>query len=268
MLLSLLLVLGFGLAVYFGWQQVSGKVLASSDYRVDLEDIAISTPPPWIHSDIRADAFHNLSVEGPLLIMDENITQRIKDVFALHDWVEQVKRVSKHFPARVEVELQYRQPACIVVIPGRWFPVDVHGYVLPRDFFPSELEKLPQVAGIKTLPVISVGAYWNDKQVDAAARIGAALRPFWQEFKLDKIQPAKAPSGTSTKEIKEFVLITKNKTVIFWGNSPDPNSASSQNSSSLSNKEKAARLKRYFDQHGTLDVPGLRVNSTQVANAL
>lgn len=270
-LLSLFLIFGFGLTVYFCWQQVSEKVLASSDYRVDLEDIVISTPPPWIHSDIRADAFHDLSVEGPLFIMDENIMQRIKDVFALHDWVEQVKRVSKHFPARIEVELQYRQPACIVVTPGRWFPVDVHGYVLPwSDFSHSELEKIPQVVGIKTLPVISVGAYWNDKQVDAAARIGAALLPFWQEFKLEKIQPIQVSSGTSPKEIKEFELTTKSGTVILWGDSPDPNSSSSQTPLGLSNKEKFARLKHYFEKHGTLDVAGnrfldLRVPASKVA---
>lgn len=270
---SLLLIFGFGLTIYVCWQQVSDKVLASADYRVDLEDIVITPPPSWVHSDIREAVFRELSVEGPISIMDKDITRRVKDAFALHSWVERVVCVSKHFPATLNVELEYRRPACIVAASGQWFPVDVHGYVLPwSDFSPSELEQLPQVIGIDTLPVVS-GAYWNDKQVDAAARIGAVLCPVWEELGLDFIRPLQTPYNAGQTEAKNFELVTKQGTVILWGTSSNPKQPSTGSSQTLSNEEKVAKLKRYFQQHGTLDLPegrvlDLRLSPSSVAGAI
>ena len=267
------MVLGFGLTIYFCWRHVSPQVLASSEYRVEVDNVVITPSPPWIHSDIRKEVFEDLSVEGPMSIMDPDVTKRFKDVFALHPWVDHVVKVSKCFPARIEVDLEYRQPACMVATSRQWFPVDVKGYVLPwSDFSPSDLQELPKVVGIDTLPVISEGAYWNDKQVDAAARIGEVLRPVWKEMQLETIQPAQNQSGARSKEVKNFELTTKAGTVIIWGKSPTPKTPSEKVADIPSNQDKIARLKNYFNQnHGTLDVPGnrvldLRVSPSGIAN--
>ncbi|MGD9127222.1 MAG: hypothetical protein PVH19_07560 [Planctomycetia bacterium] len=256
-LMGILLVVGFGLTIYFCWCQVSGEVLASSEYQVDLEEVIISMPPPWVHADLRKDVFQDLSVEGPISIMDENVLKRFQDAFALHPWVEKVVRVSRG-AGEIHIELKYRQPACIVAASGRWFPVDRKGYVLPcDDFSPSDLQELPKVVGIDTLPVISDGAYWNDKRVDAAAQIGEVLRPSWRSLKLDKIQPAQLPYRSTQKEVRDFELVTRGGTVFIWGKSQSEKSSTAK--TMLSNQEKASKLKHYFEQHGTLDVPGNRV---------
>ena len=268
---SLLFVLGFGVTIYFCWQQVSGEVLASSDYRVELDDVVLNAPPPWIHADLRKDVFRELSVEGPISIMDEDVLKRFQDAFSLQPWVEKVIRVSRSFPGKIHVELKYREPACIVAASGRWFPVDHKGYVLPGDdFSPSDLQELPRVVGIDSLPVISGGGYWNDKQVDAAAQIGAVLRPFWQELRLDKIEPVQLSYNATGKGTKDFKLVTKGNTIFIWGESRTSSESSSMTQAVLSNREKVAKLRHYFQQHGTLDVPGNRVRdlrgvSTRVA---
>lgn len=142
---------------------------------------------------------------------------------------------------------------------GKWIPVDRKGYVLPPDdFLLADLQELPRVVGIDTRPVISDGAYWNDKRVDAAAQIGEVLRPFWRNLKLDKIQPAQLAYRSTRKDVKDFELVTRGGTVFIWGKSQSEKSASTARTT-LSNQEKAAKLKHYFEKHGTLDVPGNRI---------
>ena len=257
---SLLLVLGFGLTIYFCWRQVSEEVLASSDYRVDLDDVILNSPPPRIHADLRKNVFRELSVEGPISIMDENVLKRFQDAFSLQPLVEKVVRVSRSFPGKIHVELKYREPVCIVAASGQWFPVDRKGYVLLEDDFSrSDLQELPRVVGIASSPVISGGGYWNDKQVDAAARIGAVLWPFWQELQLDTIEPVQLSYDATGKGTKDFKLVTKGNTIFIWGESVTSTESSSKSPVVLSNQEKAAKLRHYFEQHGTLDVPGSRV---------
>ena len=203
-----------------------------------------------------------------------NVTKRFKDVFAMHPWVERVTRVSKRFPSRIEVELKYRSPACIIAASGQWFPVDEKGYVLRlSDFSTSDLQALPKSRWHRYIARhFGRSLLETNKQVDAAARIGAALRPVWKEMDLNSIQLARTQSYARQNEMHNFELTTKGGTIIIWGQSPAEKESQRQADSQLSNQEKVARLKRYFDQHGTLDVPGnqildLRFTPSEMANA-
>ena len=50
----LLLVAGFSCGTVVAWHQVRGRLLASGQYTVTLDKVAITPPPNWIHADIRA----------------------------------------------------------------------------------------------------------------------------------------------------------------------------------------------------------------------
>lgn len=236
------------IAWFFVWQNVRNHVFASGEYTVALEQVNITPLPPWIHTDVRADVFRNASLDPPLSILDDDLTQRIANAFAMHPWVAKVSRVAKRPPARIDVELVYRRPICMVEIPGDLLPVDIEGVLLPSgDFSPIEKQSYPCLAVVDTRPMGPVGQRWGDGRIVDGAEIAAALETAWKQLRLYRIQPcpklAPAVAGEPTYE-----LFTRAGTRIYWGLAP-----SSKATGELTTAERVARLLRYAAEHGSLD---------------
>jgi len=267
------------------WREVGDYVLSSEGYVVTLDQIEIApaTPPPeWINTDIREEAFRSVSLDRPLSIMDDDLTERIANAFSLHPWIAKVPRVTKHHPARVRVELIYRRPVCMVevpgghvlvggrmkAVPGGCYPVDPLGVVLPtRDFLlPSgdisqdEAGRYPLLVNIDTLPMGTVGESWGDARVVGGAEIATIFGDAWKQLRLAAI----IASGSSA-EVPVFVLLTSHGAEIEWGRAPSDTTAAE-----LPAADKVDRLQNYFTRYGTLegfnaskefDVRALRVSS-------
>ncbi len=239
-------VLFFG-SWYTVWSGVRDHVLSSDQYWLAPHRVEITPPPPWIHCDIRAEVFRDASLDGPLSIMDDDLASRIADAFSLHPWVKRVHRVSKHHPACVKVELEYRQPVCMVQVPGGVHAVDCEAVVLPAgDFSPVEASRYPRLDGVRTEPLGPVGTRWGDPIVLGAAQIAAAFAEDWYNLGLDGILPSAAVSGMPDQYL--YDLFTRNGTRIRWGRAPSDDLAGE-----LPAAEKIARLKRYARNHGGLD---------------
>ncbi len=272
---ALLVALLFG-AWYLVWLKVSDRVLSSEEYVVGPRDVEITPLPEWIHTDVRSDAFRNASLGGPLSIMDDQLTERIANAFSLNPWVAKVVQVRKRPPARVKVELVYRRPVCMVQLHGDLLPVDVHGDLLPvdvhgvllpygnDDFSSIEKSYYPRLVGIDTVPVGTVGECWGDARVVGGAEIAAALGEVWDELNLQQIVPS-APLTTGVAKEPTYTLVTRGGTRILWGRAPGTDAPGE-----LPAADKVARLRKYTEQHGTLegvsgpqelDLYGLRVSS-------
>jgi hypothetical protein len=248
-LLVVLLLAGW----YLVWLKVGDRVLASSDYVVGPRQVEITPPPQWIHTDIRSEVFRTASLDGPLSIMDDQLTERIHRAFSLNPWVAKVVRVTKHPPARVKVELVYRRPACMVAVPGDLLPVDAHGVLLPYgndDFSAVEKSRYPLLVGVNTAPVGTVGECWGDARVVGGAEIAAALGEVWDELNLQQIVPS-APLATGVAEEPTYTLVTRRGTRILWGRAPG-----TKVPGELSAADKVARLKKYAGQYGSLEGAG------------
>ena len=156
--------------------------------------------PPWIHTDLKAEVLRDASLDGPLSLLDKELTVRVAHAFALHPWVAKVQRVSKRSPAGVQVDLDYRRPVAMVEVPGpALLPVDGEGVLLPTaDFSPQDARQYPRIAEIKTSPLGPVGTRWGDTHVTGGARIAAALLDDWQALKLHQVVPA-APDRFSRR---------------------------------------------------------------------
>jgi hypothetical protein len=234
---------------YVVWVKVRGHLLSSAEYLVGPQQVDITPLPPWIHTDIRPEVFRNASLDGPLSIMDDDLTERIASAFSLHPWIAKVVRVTKHHPARVTVDLLYRQPVCMVDAPGNLLPVDAHGVLLPEGEFSSvEKSRFPRLVRIDTLPVGTAGENWGDPRVVGGAEIAAQLLPVWDSMGLLQIIPSDPLASEATDETT-YTLVTRAGTRILWGQAPGANPPGE-----LSAVEKMARLQQYFDEHGTLDV--------------
>ncbi len=264
---ALLVVLLFG-GWYAVWLKVGGHVLSSGEYVVGPQQVEVITPrPQWIHTDIQSDVFRSASLDGPLSIMDDQLTERIDRAFSLNPWVAQVVRVTKHAPARVKVELVYRRPVCMVEVSRDLLPVDVHGVLLPyrnNDFSPIEKSRYPRLVGIYTAPVGTVGECWGDPRVVGGAEIAGALGKVWDELDLQQIVPS-APLATGVAEEPTYKLVTRRGTRIAWGRAPGTKAPGD-----LPTAEKVARLRIYAQQHGTLEGAGgpqeLDVHSLRVSS--
>jgi hypothetical protein len=229
------------------WDHVREHVLSNSQYRLDAKDIAITPPPPWIHTDIKAQVIRDANLESSLSILDKDLTLRLAQAFGLHPWVAKVMRASKQ--PRVEVELIYRQPAAMVEVGGGLLPVDAEGVLLPsEDFTPAEAKTYPRLTDISTSPVGSPGTAWGDGRVTGASQIAAVLGTHWQEMKLDHILPSPSRVGVRTSADIVYEVYTRSGTRILWGHAP-----AAEVSGEMRTAAKITELIKRLRQDGSLD---------------
>lgn len=233
------------------WPVVRDWVLSSRSYIVGPQQVHINQPPDWIHTDIRAEVFLDTSLDWPMSIMDEDLNERIRNAFSLHPWVAKVGEVWKQHPARVQVELVYRRPVCMVEVSGRLYPVDGGGVLLPGgDFSAVEAARYPKLTGVDRVPVGTVGESWGDPVVLDGAGVAEALLPVWQRLKLSRIEPSSV-LATGVAEEHFYTLVTRRGTRVLWGRSPSTDAPGE-----LPAAEKVARLRQYAQEHGSLEGRG------------
>jgi hypothetical protein len=231
------------------WDRVEDDVLVRPEYSLDPHQIQITPPPAWIRTDIKAEALRGVSLDAPLSIVDERLTERLAKMFLLHAWVARVERVTKHYPSHVVVDLVYRRPAAMVEVSGGLFPVDDQAVLLPsEDFSTADAHQYPRIAGIASQPLGPVGTPWGDPSVQDGVRIAIALAHVWRDLRLHSIRRATTGAGESPAQQPHFELVTDNGTVIPWGRAPG-----SESSGETPFAEKLARLKKYAADYGGLD---------------
>lgn len=250
----LLLAAACGIGGYMLWKQVGPTALSAEEYWVDTGDIDVQPQPQWLTSeDLLKQVTRDASLEQRQNLLDKKLVERIGLAFAAHPWVEEVVRVEKFYPARIEVQLKYRQPVAAVVVGRERLPIDAYGVVLPAENFPpAELHKFPKVTGVLTQPAQAAGVAWSDNAVLGAAIIAEAFGDQWHALGLAEIY---CMSRRSTRGIENsFVLVTRGGAKIPWGSQP----LRKEPVSGLSAEEKVGRLKTYVEEHGSLDgVAGL-----------
>ena len=229
------------------WESVREQVISAADNRIDPEQIEMTAIPPWIHTDLKAEVVRDAFLDGPLSLLDPELTVRIAHAFAQHPWVAKVERVSKRAPAGVAVDLIYRRPVAMVEIPGpALWPVDRDGVLLPTaDFSPTEALNYLRIAEIGTSPLGPVGTRWGDTHVTGGAKIAAVLLDDWETLKLEKVVAATRQIDANGAESDSYELYTHERTRVDWGRPPGAESGTEAKAA-----QKIERLRQYADQHG------------------
>ena len=256
---SAIFVLAFMAGVYGLWRNVQSNFVDQEEYRISAKQIEVSPRPEWVKTDVVADALSGLSLEGSLNLLDAQLSKRLYDAFAVHPWVEKVQRVTKQYPARVQVDLVYRRPVCMVevvgspraangqVLPGELLPVDEQGVLLPAGDFPLNVRlQYPRLAAIASSPHGPAGTPWGDPRVHGGAEVAQAVSDVWREFNFTSIVPsAKAESGPSKDEFS-FEINTASGTRIIWGLRP-----TTEMPGEVAAAEKINRLRRHISESGS-----------------
>jgi hypothetical protein len=223
-----LLLVGFAIAAGWMalWRHVRDRVIAGDQYRLRIQQIEITPRPAWIRADIRAEAIRDGSLDSPLSILDDDLTVRIAKAFELHPWIAEVKGVTKHHPARMTVELVYRRPVAMVVVPGGLYAIDIQAIVLPSDdFSPVEATRYPRLAGMPGVSSPVAGTRWTDDRVIGAAQIAAQLLDDWHSLALHRIEPL--PVGSAADALgPQYLIISRADARIVWGHPPGEEAAS------------------------------------------
>jgi len=226
-LVGSLFVIGLLVGVFFVWQRYGARIMSEEDYVLTAEGIEISTVPDWIRADIKQQAIREASFQD-LSMRQPGLTVEVAQAFAMQPWVSRVVRVSKSFPGRVQVELEYRRPVGFVEVPDGNWAIDAEGCLLPSEDFLDGSEKPTALA--ETLPRIyardaswmgTYGAQWGDPRIHRAAKLAEVLLPVWQELNLYRIVAIGAGEAEyGGQRHAQFVIYTPNSTGINWGAAP------------------------------------------------
>lgn len=232
------------------WNKISPQIYSSQQYLLVPDQITVTEPPRWLTAgDVRTEVVRNASLDKPLSILDKDLTQRVSLAFAAHPWVAEVIRVEKFHPARVDVEIRYREPVATIAVGSRLLPLDVEGVRLPEENFSQvQLRKMPRIKGVTPRATPRAGGSWNDPRILGAAQIAQAFGESWQQMGLRDILPSPRPVA-GKRGLYSFELSTVRGRRIPWGpqpltDTPDEPSAD----------EKFQKLEKYVEQHGSLDI--------------
>jgi hypothetical protein len=222
--------------------------LSADEYRLAPQNIQVCTESNWIDVQrLTASVIQEASLDQRLSILDRRLTERLGLAFAAHPWVAEVARVEKFHPARVEIDLIYREPVAVVVNQMQRIPVDRSGVRLPlEDFTRDQLDAFPAILGIHNTRRDWVGNAWGDPRVEGAARIAAVLVSSWDDLDLAGIVPSATPVDGAN--VFRYELLTRQGTRLNWGRqylTPHDLEPTAE--------VKSQRLKRYVEIHGTLD---------------
>lgn len=224
-------------------------------YCLSTSQIEITPPPHWVPHDLAEQAIRRAGLPAELSLLEPEVTRRVAAAFEQHPWVKGQVRVSTAVPARMRVELNYREPIAMVHVvqngKSGLFPIDADATVLPSaDFAPAEIAKYPVIENVSNKPSGAVGTVWNETGVLGAARLAVALKPYWETFGFQSIL---APTNLDRKlEWDEIILQlgTRGGSRVIWGRPPG-----AKHPGELPSDKKIERIKFYLSHHGPFDSP-------------
>ncbi len=249
------------------WSRFGPHIMAGGGYRLNEQSFEVTTQPPWIVvSDVKGESIVSGSLTQ-LNLRQKDVTVRVGQAFSMHPWVKKVNHVTKRYPSRVIVDLEYRRPVAMVEVsmmhqgqrqPGR-LPIDGEGVLLPTvDFTSTTADQYLRISAGETTPVSTMsGTAWGDDRVHEAAGVAGFLLPYQQQLGFFKVIAYRGPTDGTGAVSNYFVLRTQQGASVIWGRAPGL-----ERSGEPQAEQKMARLREYATQHGglTTEHPGQTID--------
>ncbi len=248
-----------GISSYHLWKRYGDTIIGHPRYRLDPEHLVVTPQPSWIRTDVTASAVTYGQLRDANLL-DKELVLQVKQAFGVQPWIRRVRRVNKQYPSTVEVDVEYRRPLAMVEVPANMFPgydyeglvpIDAEGFLLPVEMEEQEAGAFPKVSGVDTAPAGPPGSPWGDTRVAQAARIVALLEEIWKPLDLYRVSVPVRRSAVASPDPDVYVLITRQGRRFSWGSAPGKELRGEDTAA-----EKVAGLKKYLQDHGSLDLIG------------
>jgi hypothetical protein len=236
----------------YAWRTWGEPGTTSPDFLVTAEKISSTPPPGWIHADVKAEVV-KIGGLSSLSLRDPQLVDKVSRAFAAHSWVACVKKVSKHYPARIAVELEYRRPVAMVEVTWQGEPklyfIDAASVLLPSEDFEKEVKRqsphfLRISAGDVSPAGRAFGTPWGSEKIAGAALLADALRDHWQKLGLYRVLVTEGDPNAKPM----YKLETKSGTIVVWGFAPGSEAKGEQTP-----REKIVWLEQYVAKYGPLD---------------
>jgi len=180
---------------------------------------------------------------------ENNLTQKIADIYGSVVLVKNVDSVKRIFPNKLAIKLELRKPMAIVKNRNNTYLVDHEGVFLPKEYYALKNTEYdsPYIQSSKLARLPLYGTEWNDKGIKAGIELVKFLRAnnIHNLFKVVAVDVSNVCKRRSTGK-SDIILWTENNTQIRWGCSPLCNE---QNE--LSNEEKLQNLLSIAKTEGT-----------------
>jgi hypothetical protein len=222
-------------------------------YRLATSEIEITPPPHWVPHDLSAQVARQAGLPAELSLLDTDVARRVASAFERHPWVKGPVRVSTSVPARMRVDLEYREPVAMVRVAqagkGGLFPIDADATLLPSaDFAPAEIAKYPVIENVSTPPTGAAGSVWKEGAVLGAARLAVELKPHWEQFGFQSILVPATSDRKLAWDDFTLKLRTRGGSRVIWGRPPG-----AKHPGELPTDKKIERIKFYLRHHGPFD---------------
>jgi hypothetical protein len=251
---GLALVAAVGSCGHLTWKHYLPVIAQHPQYQITAENIEITPPPAWIRADLKTEVLRESGLVGHLSVIGDRaaLQQRIRNAFEFSPWVAEVGQIKIDLPAKLVIELKYRQPvAAVEAVEGAkvsFLPVDATGIRLPdNEFSDYERRSLPRISGVSGVP--GIGDRWNDERVTSAATLAARLSDVWGQLRLVEIIPSMHAQVRGQTSFYAFEIMTSGGTRIVWGAAP----GREQDAAESTFDDKRKRLLDYATTHGHLD---------------
>lgn len=226
------------------------------EYRIGSEQVSITTPPNWIPEDLAKQVFVRAGLEEKQSLLDSTLSERVAAAFYTHPWIQEVRSVRKTYPARIHVDIVYREPVAMVKGVDGYYPIDRHGILLPaRDFSDADIENYPVIERVASVPMGKLGESWGDPAVSGAAELAAILNArregktsWWSELELSAVLMPRRVALVEDADELQYELRTKGGSEIVWGRGP-----SSRHPGELAVAQKLQRLSEYQRDFGSFN---------------
>ncbi len=227
------------------------------EYRFKTSNIEINSAPHWVPPDLVQQVVDCKALPQEVSLLETNLTREIAEAFEIHPWVAEVVCVQKSFPARIQVELQYRRPVAMVQVKQGTYPIDANGVLLPpADFSVAGMSCYPLILNVPSMPQGPAGTSWGDATVIGAARLANVLAStndgvsLWREFGLAAIRVPRRTKANVNSEELIYDLVTEGGSRIIWGRTPG-----TRHPEELSADKKIDRLHKYLTAFDGFDHP-------------
>lgn len=230
-LASIALLLG---GFQYAWHRWGKRGVIGRAHVITAADIEATPQPEWLHAEVKSEILRDVNITGSS-ILDTELTKRIHAAFASHRWISKVRSVKKSYPAKVEVDLDYRQPIAVVEVqksdgkPGLVF-IDADTALLSHaDLAPGHLTEkqadslgaglasgyLRITGGKLSAAGKMYGHSWENQSLLGAAQIANAWKDQWKSTGLFRIAITEDTNADIVYE-----MLTKDNHRIVWGHAP------------------------------------------------
>jgi hypothetical protein len=225
------------------------------EYQIGPEHVTITPAPGWVPQNLVRQVFEQAGLVERESLQDPALSEKIAAAFHVHPWIQKVVSVRKSYPARVHVEVVYREPVAMIRGIDGYYPVDRRGVLLPaQDFSSDDVANFPVVERVASVPMGKLGEPWGDPVVSGAAELAAVLskeqngKSWWKELELASILVPRRVALTESMDELQYELRTSGGSEILWGRGPQ-----STHPGELTVAQKIQRLANFHSDYGGFD---------------